>query len=73
MPSVYWDADGIITVDYIQKGQNINVILLLRQLRENIKLKRRGKISKSVMFHQDSVLAYNLLLPWMSSTTVALH
>ena len=44
-------------VDYLQKGQTINgtyYASLLRQLRENIKLKRRGKLSKSALFHQDN-------------------
>ena len=57
MASVFWDADGILMVDYLQKGQTINgqyYASLLRQLRETIKLKRRGKLSKGVLFHQDN-------------------
>lgn len=54
MASVFWDADGILLIDYLQKGQTINgtyYASLLTQLRENIKLKRRGKLTKGVLFH----------------------
>ena len=47
MTSFSWDADGILMVDYLQKEQTINgtyYALLLGQIRENIKLKRRGEL-----------------------------
>ena len=57
MASVFWDADGILLIDYLQKGQTINgtcYASLLTQLREKIKIKRRGKRTKGVLFHQDN-------------------
>ena len=57
MASVFWDADGILLIDYLQKGQTINgtyYASLLTQLREKIKIKRRGKLTKGVLFHQDN-------------------
>ena len=57
MASLFWDADGILLIDYLQKGQTINgtyYTSLLTQLREKIKIKRRGKLTKGVLFHQDN-------------------
>ena len=57
MASVFWDADGILLIDYLQKGQSINgtyYASLLTQLREKIKIKRRRKLIKGVLFHQDN-------------------
>ena len=57
MASVFWDAYGILLIDYLQKGQTITgayYASLLRQLREKIKTKRRGKLTKGVLFHQDN-------------------
>ena len=57
MASVFWDADGILLIDYLQKGQMINgtyryYASLLMQLRE--KIKRHRKLTKSVLFHKDN-------------------
>ena len=57
MASVFWNADGILLIDYLQKGQTINSTYyapLLRKLQEKIKIKRRGKLTKGVLFHQDN-------------------
>ena len=57
MASVFWDADGILLIDYLQNGQMINgtyYASLLMQLREKIKLKRHGKLTKGVLFHRDN-------------------
>ena len=55
MASVFWDARGVIMVDYLSKGQTINstyYCTLLRRLREEIKEKRPGLLRKKVLFHQ---------------------
>ena len=67
-PSVSWDDyglgfrdTGILIVDYLQKAQTIDVTYyasLRMQLRENIKVKRRGKLSKGLLFHQDNAPAH---------------
>ena len=57
MPSVFWDADGILLIDYLQKGQTINgtyYASFLMQLREKIKIKCRGKLTKGMLFHPDN-------------------
>lgn len=57
MASVFWDAKGVVFVDYLEKGQTINgeyYSNLLRQLREAIKKKRPGKLTKGVLYHQDN-------------------
>lgn len=57
MASVFWDAKGIIFVDYLPKSQTINSSYycnLLRRLREEIKEKRPGMLRKKVLFHQDN-------------------
>ena len=65
MSSVFVDANGILMVDYLQKGHAINgkyYASFLRHLGENIKVKRRGKLSKCVLFHQDNVTLTRLSL-----------
>lgn len=57
MASVFWDAKGVIMVDYLTKGETINSAYycsLLRRLRETIKEKRPGLLRKKVLFHQDN-------------------
>lgn len=57
MASVFWDAEGIIMVDYLQKGATITGSYYaeqIRRLREAIKEKRRGKLRAGVLFHQDN-------------------
>ena len=61
MATVFWDAKGVVLVDYLPKGQTINgeyYAKLLRQLREAIKAKRPGKLTKGVLFHQDNAPAH---------------
>ena len=56
---------GMLMVDYLQKGQTINgtyYASLLRQLRENIKLKRHRKLSKGVLFHQDNAPVHKFVI-----------
>ena len=57
MTLVFWDADGILLIDYLQKGQTINgtyYTSLLTQLQEKINIKRCAKLTKGVLFHQDN-------------------
>lgn len=61
MASVFWDAEGVLMVDYLQKGSTINgeyYASELRQLREQIKKKRRGKLSRGVWLLQDNAPAH---------------
>jgi len=47
----FWDQDGILLVDYLPKGQTINeeyYLSLLVQLKDILKEKRRGNVTKGV-------------------------
>jgi hypothetical protein len=49
MSSVFWDARGIIFIDYLKKGQTINSeyrIALLERLNDEIKKKRPCTVSQ---------------------------
>ena len=53
MTSVFWEAKGIVFIDYFQKGKTINgeyYAKLLRELRQAIKSKRPGKLTKADFF-----------------------
>jgi len=48
-PIFFWDQDGILLIDYLPKGQTTNAQYyssLLVQLRDILKEKRRGKVTK---------------------------
>ena len=51
--SIFWDQEGILFIDYLPKGQTINTEYyssLLVQLKDILKGKRRGQITKGVLF-----------------------
>lgn len=57
MASVFWDAKGIIMIDYLQKGKTINkeyYMALLDRLSDEIKKKRPHLAKKKILFHQDN-------------------
>ena len=61
MASVFWDRDGVIMIDYLEKGSTVNgqyYASELRRLREEIKKKRRGKLAKGVYLLQDNAPAH---------------
>lgn len=61
MASVFWDKDGVIMVEYLEKGCTINgkhYANQLRRLREEIKTKRRGKLRRGVYLLQDNAPAH---------------
>ena len=60
----FWDQDGILLVDYLPKGQTINAeyyLSLLAQLKDILKEKRRGKVTKGVLFLHDNAPAHRAL------------
>ena len=69
LASVFWDAQGILFIDYLEKGRTINSeyhIALLVRLKEKITKKRPQKKKKEVLFHQDNAELHELhfeLLP----------
>jgi len=58
LASIFWDQDGIILlIDYVPKGQTINAEYyssLLVQLKDTLKEKRRGKVTKGILFLHDN-------------------
>jgi len=64
LASIFWDEDGILLTDYLPKGQNINpeyYSSLLVQLKDILKKKRRGKVTKGILFLHDNAPAYQAL------------
>lgn len=61
MASVFWDAEGILFIDYLDHGVTITgdyYAQLIPKVREAIKDKRRGKLRRGVLFHQDNAPAH---------------
>ena len=57
MATVFWDAKGVIMLDFLPKRSTITGVYyanLLDQLRTVIRVKRRGKLSKGVLLQQDN-------------------
>ena len=61
MASVFWDSEGILMIDYLERGKTITGVHYadqIRKLRAAIKQKRRGKLSHGVLLHQDNAPAH---------------
>lgn len=57
MATIFWDSQGILLIDYKPKGEAITGAYyanILHQLKEAIKIKRRGKLTKGVLLLQDN-------------------
>ena len=58
MISVFWDMEGLIFVDYLDKGKTINsqyfCKLLNGDLRQHLKNRRRGKLSSKPILQMDN-------------------
>lgn len=57
MATVFWDAQGIIFIDYLQKGKTITgayYASLLDKLSKEIEEKRPHLKKKKILFHQDN-------------------
>lgn len=57
MATVFWDAEGIIFIDYLAKGRTITgayYAILLGKLRKALLEKRRGKVTRGVLLLQDN-------------------
>ena len=55
--SVFWDAPGILFIDYVKNGRTFNseyYIALLVHLKKET-AKKQPKLKKNVLFHQDNV------------------
>ncbi|GBP90881.1 Putative uncharacterized protein FLJ37770 [Eumeta japonica] len=57
MATIFWDSEGVLLIDYLPKGTTMNgqyYANLLAQTREAVVQKRRGKLSRGVLFLQDN-------------------
>ena len=64
MASVFWDAHGVLFVDYVEKGKTINSERYIGQsmhLRNEIGEKRLQMKKKKVLFHQDNAPCHKSL------------
>ena len=60
-PRFFWDQDGILLIDYLPKGQSINAEYYSSQLvhlKDILKEKSHGKVTKGVLFLHDIVAAH---------------
>ena len=56
LASIFWDQDGILLIHYLPKDQTINAEYyssLLVQLKDILKEKRRGRVTKGILFLHD--------------------
>lgn len=61
LASIFWDAKGIIFIDYLEKGKTINseyYMSLLTRLKEEIAAKRPHMNKKKLLFHHDNAPAH---------------
>ena len=64
LASIFWDQDDILLIYYLQKGQIINAehySSLVVQLKNTLKEKRRGKVTKGALFLHDNAPAHQAL------------
>ena len=65
MASVFWDAEDILFIDYLEKGKTITgeyYFNLLTRLDRKKCEKRPGLQKKKIIFHQDSAPAHKSIL-----------
>jgi len=66
LASIFWDQDGILLIEYLPKGQTINAEYyssLVVQLKDILKVKRSGKVTKVFLFLHDNAPAHRALAP----------
>jgi len=65
MASVFWDAESILFIDYLEKGKTMTreyYSNLLTRLDEKICEKRPGLQKKKIIFHQDNASTHKSVL-----------
>ena len=65
MASVFWDAHGVIFIDYLEKGKSITGAYyssLLDRLKIKIAEKRPHLKKKKILYHHDNAPAHSSLL-----------
>ena len=57
LANIFWDIEGIIFIDYLVEGKTINGAYyanLIRRLRQELIKKRRRKVTRGLLLHQDN-------------------
>jgi len=65
LASIFWDQNGILPTDYLPKSQTLNAEYyssLLVQLKDILKEKRCGKVTKGVLFLHDNAPVHRTLV-----------
>ena len=64
LASVFWEEQGILFIDYLEKGRTINskyYIALLVHLKEEIAKKTATNEEEKMLFHQNKTLCHKLI------------
>lgn len=65
MVSVFWDCEGIVHIDFLEKGVTINADyycnLISEDVRRALQNKRRGKLSSGIILHHDNATPHTAL------------
>lgn len=65
MATVFWDARGIIYIDYLEKGNTITgqyYAELLQRLKHEVQIKRPHLAKKKILFHHDNAPAHSSIV-----------
>ena len=54
MATIFWDAQGVIMLDFLAKKSTITGMYYAAQPRTAIREKRQGKLSKGILLQQDN-------------------
>jgi len=76
LASIFWDQDGILLIDCLPKSQNSNAEYyssLLVQLKDILKEKHRGKVTKGVLFLHDSAPSHRALATQKKLAYLSFH
>ena len=74
--SVFWDAQGVIMVDYLHRGATISGLYytdLIHKLQDAIKEKHCGKLRRKVLLHQDNAPSHKSLVAMAAISTAGVE
>ena len=75
MVSIFWDSQGVIMIDYLEKSRTINGVYYagkLRWLRKEITIMRRGKLTRCVLLLQNNAPAHTSQVAMLAATECGL-
>ena len=61
MVLVFYDGQGVIHIDYLNPGETVTTahyITALSNLRQALRHRRRGKLTRGILFHHDNAPAH---------------